>query len=80
MEKLEITTKRSLREKLLTYLSHLAQEQGSSTVQSPMGRVDLADFLGADRSALTRELNRMQDSRLITFDKNTYTILTVENP
>lgn len=74
MEILEIATKRSLREKVLTYLSQLAQEQGSVTVTSPMGRVDLADFLGVDRSALTRELNWMQDAGLICFDKNTYTL------
>ena len=78
METLEITTKRSLREKVLTYLSQLAQEQGSVTVTSPLGRVDLADFLGADRSALTRELNRMRELDLIRFDKNTYTLMDVD--
>ena len=77
VEKLEVTTKHSLREKVLTYLSQLAQEQGTATVTSPLGRVDLADFLGADRSALTRELNRMRDAGLIVFDKNTYTLMDV---
>ena len=80
VEKLEVTTKRSLREKILTYLSQLAQEQGSATVISHMGRVDLADFLGVDRSALTRELNRMQGAGLIAFDKNTYTLMAVGLP
>lgn len=75
MENLEITTKRSLREKVLAYLSNLAQEQGGVAVTSPLGRVDLADFLGVDRSALTRELGRMRDDGLIEFEKNTYTIL-----
>ena len=78
MESLEITTKHSLREKMLTYLSQLAQEQGSTTVTAPLGRVDLADFLGADRSSLTRELNRMQDDGLINFDKNTFTLLNAQ--
>ena len=78
IEKLEITTKHSLREKILTYLSQLAQEQTSATVISPLGRIDLADFLGADRSSLTRELNRMKADGLITYDKNIYTLLDVE--
>lgn len=78
VEKLEVTTKHSLREKMLTYLSQLAQEQGSTTVTSPLGRIDLAGLLGADRSALTREINRMRDAGLITFDKNTYTLLDVD--
>lgn len=77
VEKLEVTTKHSLREKMLTYLSQLAQEQGSATVTSHLGRVDLADFLGVDRSALTRELNRMRDDGLLRFDKNSYTLLGV---
>ena len=80
VEKLEVLTKRSLREKMLAYLSLLAQELGSATVTSAMGRVDLADFLGVDRSALTRELNRMRDAGLIVFDKNTYTLMNVDLP
>ena len=78
MESLEITTKHSLREKMLAYLSQLAQEQGSTIVTAPLGRVDLADFLGADRSSLTRELNRMQGDGLINFDKNTFTLLNAQ--
>lgn len=74
MENLEITTKHSLREKILAYLSQLALEQGSTTVTSSLGRIDLADFLGADRSSLTRELNRMRNDGLISFDKNIYSL------
>ncbi|MDL2318460.1 Crp/Fnr family transcriptional regulator [Eubacteriales bacterium OttesenSCG-928-A19] len=74
LERLEVATKHTLREKVLTYLSQLAQEQASRTVTSPLGRVDLADYLGVDRSALTRELNRMRDDDLIDFVKNTYTL------
>lgn len=74
LERLEVATKHTLREKMLTYLSQLAQEQASTTVTSPLGRVDLADYLGVDRSALTRELNRMRDDHLIDFVKNTYAL------
>lgn len=75
LERLEVATKHTLREKMLTYLSQLSQEQSSATVTSPLGRVDLADYLGVDRSALTRELNRMRDDGLIAFTKNTYTLI-----
>lgn len=80
IEKLEVTTKHSLREKVLAYLSQLAQEQGSAKVTSPLGRGDLADFLGVDRSALTRELNRMRDAGLLDFDRTTYTLRGVNLP
>ena len=72
LEQLEITTKHSLREKILAYLTQLAQKQNTAT--SPLGRVDLADFLGADRRTLTRELKRMQKVNLIQFSKSTYTL------
>lgn len=75
VQKLEVTTKHSLREKILTYLSQLAQAQDSRTVTAPLGRTDLADFLGADRSALTRELNRMREDGLLVYEKNRYTLL-----
>lgn len=75
LERIEVATKHSLREKVLTYLSQLAQQQASKTVISPLGRIDLADYLGVDRSALTRELNRMSTDGLLTFSKNTYTLL-----
>lgn len=78
LEKLEVTTKHSLREKILTYLSQLAQEQNSGAVTSPLGRVELADFFGADRSSLTRELNKMQDEGLISFNRNTYKLLNYD--
>ena len=80
MEKLEITTRHSLREKVLTYLSQLAQQQGTSTVTASLGRVELADFLGVHRSALTRELNTMQKEGLIQFTRNTYTLNNLEPP
>lgn len=72
VRQLEVSTKRSLREKMLAYLSQLAQEQGTSTVVSSLGRLHLADYLGVDRSALTRELNAMCRDGLIEYEKNTY--------
>ncbi|MDL2300588.1 Crp/Fnr family transcriptional regulator [Clostridiaceae bacterium OttesenSCG-928-D20] len=74
LEKLVVTTKHSLREKILTYLSQLAEKQGGLTVTSPLGRADMADFFGADRSALSRELKRMKDEGLIDFEKNTFSL------
>lgn len=80
VEKLEVTTKHSLREKVLTYLSQLAQAQQSAMVIAPLGRMDLAGFLGVDRSALTRELNRMQEDGLLEYDRNTYRLLGTRLP
>ena len=61
--------------KLLTYLSIQAQLQKSRYVQLPLGRVELAEYLCVDRSALTRELVKMKEAGLIEYDKNCFRIL-----
>lgn len=42
---------------------------GSRKFTSSMGRLELADYLCVDRSALTRELGRMQEEGLIVVNK-----------
>ena len=75
MEKIEITSKKTLREKILTYLSLQAQVHRKNYFEIPLGRLELADYLCADRSALTRELNSMKKEGIIDFDKNTFHLL-----
>jgi CRP-like cAMP-binding protein len=71
----EVISKRSIREKILAYLSIQAQQQGSRYLDLPLGRVELAEYLCVDRSALTRELVRMKEDGLIDFDRNCFRIL-----
>ena len=72
MAKLEVLSRKTLRDKILTYLSLQAQHHKSNYFQIPMGRTELADYLCANRSALTRELSNMKADGLIDFDKNTF--------
>ncbi len=72
LEKNDVLCKKSLRAKILTYLEQEAHQQGSREVQLPFNRTDLANYLDADRSALTRELARMRDDGLLTFEKNVF--------
>ena len=75
MRKVEVVSKRSIREKLLAYLSIQAQVQKSRYFEIPLGRVELADYLCVDRSALTRELAKMKEDGLIDYDRNCFRIL-----
>ncbi len=75
MRKVEVVSKRTIREKLLTYLSIQAQQQNSRYFEIPLGRVELAEYLCVDRSALTRELAKMKEDGLIDYDKNCFRIL-----
>ena len=75
MRKVEVVSKKNLREKILAYLSLQAQLHQSRYFEIPLGRVELADYLCADRSALTRELANMKAAGLIDYDKNMFRIL-----
>lgn len=74
MEKIEVVSKKTLREKILSYLSQEAQRQESKYFEIPLGRIELADYLCTDRSALTRELGKMRQEGLIDYDKNLFRI------
>lgn len=72
MRKVEVVSKRTIREKLLAYLSIQAQVQGSRYFEIPLGRVELAEYLCVDRSALTRELAKMKAEGLLDYDRNCF--------
>lgn len=75
MRKIEVVSKKTLREKILAYLSIQSQTQGASRFEIPLGRVEWAEYLCADRSALTRELAKMKDEGLIDYQRNSFEIL-----
>ena len=75
MRKIEVVSKKTLREKILSYLSIQSQTQGSSRFEVPLGRVEWAEYLCADRSALTRELSKMKDEGIIDYQRNWFEIL-----
>ena len=52
-----------------------AQKQDSRYITLPLGRTELANYIGANRSALTRELTAMREDGLIDYEKNTFRIL-----
>jgi len=76
--KIDYLTIKSLRGRIAAYLLSLASEQAWETVRVPFDRNGLADYLGADRSALSRELGRMRDEGLVAYHKNEFHILERE--
>ncbi|BAK45989.1 MAG: Crp/Fnr family transcriptional regulator [Lachnospiraceae bacterium] len=72
MEKIEITSKPTLREKILAFLSLQAQKQESKYITLPLSRVEMANYLSTNRSSMTRELAAMRDEGILDFDKNTF--------
>jgi len=74
--RIEVISKRTIREKLHIYLETLSIENYSNKVTLPFSLTDLADFLSVNRSAMMRELKALEDDRIIQkVGKNTYRLL-----
>ena len=74
-EKIEITSKSSLREKILAYLSIEARRNGSTRFTVPLNRTEMADYLCTNRSALSRELSKMKKDGIIDYENKSFHIL-----
>ena len=74
-QKLEITSRRTTREKLLAYLSAQARDAGSDSFVIPFDRQGLADYLGVDRSALSAEIGKLRREGVIESDRSAFTLL-----
>lgn len=72
MTKLGLLASRSTREKIASYLRGCAATYNSTTFEITRSRQELADYLYVDRSALSRELSRMEKEGLISFDRNRF--------
>ena len=70
------TSSKSLRGRILSYLHTISIEQDSREFDIPFDRQQLADYLNVDRTALSKELGRMQKEGLIRFRKNHFSIQT----
>ncbi|NLT16731.1 MAG: Crp/Fnr family transcriptional regulator [Clostridiales bacterium] len=73
-EKLDILGMKTTREKISAFLMYHSRLQGKTTVAVPYDRNTMADYLGVNRSALSRELGKMRDEGLIDFHKNIFTL------
>ena len=74
-EKMDHITKRTTREKVLSYLSAQSKHAGSTRFDIPFDRQQLADYLSVDRSALSSCLGALKREGIIDFQKNHFQIL-----
>lgn len=69
------TSAKSIRGRLLSYLSHQAIRNGSREFDIPFSRQQLADYLSVDRSALSNELSKMQKDGLLKANRSHFILL-----
>lgn len=73
----DILSQKSLRSKIILYLEYMSNMQKSEKINIPYSRDKMAEFISADRSALSRELNRLAKEKMIELDGNKINIIDI---
>ena len=76
--RMQYTSPKTIRGRLMSYFSECAKRAGSATFTLTFRRQQLADYLSVDRSALCTELSKMQRDGLIQYNRNQIHICTDE--
>lgn len=75
-QRIQHTSSKSIRGRLMSYFSECAKRSGSNSFFIPYNRQQLADYLNVDRSTMCNELSKMQREGVIEYEKN-YILLKV---
>ena len=73
-ERVDVLSRRSIREKLLCYFRQVADKEGQEQFTLPFSLSTLADYIATDRSAMMRELKRLREEGVITSEGRTITL------
>ncbi len=73
--KLEILSKRSIRDKLISYFKSEQMKINKKSIFLKITYTDLADYLSVDRSAMMRELKKMKEEKIIKVIDKKITVL-----
>ena len=73
-ERVDVLSRRSIREKLLCCFRHLASREGGDSFTLPFSLSMLADYIATDRSAMMRELKRLREEGVICSDGRRFTL------
>jgi len=73
--RIEILSKRSIREKLLSYFNILSNKSFTKNITIPFSLTSLADYLSVDRSAMMREIKNLIDEGFISKSGNRIKLL-----
>ena len=76
--KVRYLSERSLRGRIALFLLDAARDQGGLTFTLPMTREAMASLLGVNRSALSRELSRMEKDGLVAVYRGSFRLLSRE--
>lgn len=72
--RVDVLSRRSIREKLLCYFRQLAEKTGNNSFTLPFSLSTLADYIATDRSAMMRELKRLREEGVVRSDGRQFTL------
>ncbi len=72
IQKNAFVSRRTTREKLLSYLSEQARQAGSPAFTIPFDRQQLADYLGVERSAMSAELGKLRREGILECRRSSF--------
>lgn len=75
MYKIDVLSKRTLRDRILTYLSLIGERSGGKTFQIGMNQEQFAQYLCVNRSVLSNELNKLRKAGIIDYRGGRFTLL-----
>ena len=75
-ERVDVLSRRSIREKLLCYFRQLAEKGDGQNFLLPFSLSTLADYIATDRSAMMRELKKLKEEEIIVSDGRKFTLLS----
>lgn len=78
-DKVTHISKRTTREKLLSYLSAESLRQGALSFDIPFDRQQLADYLCIDRAAMSTEISKLQKEGYIKTNRNHFELTVCNN-
>ena len=73
-ERVDVLSRRSIREKLLCYFRQQSEKEGTDTFTLPFSLSTLADYIATDRSAMMRELKRLREEGTVSSDGRRFTL------
>lgn len=74
-ERIEILTKKTIRDKLLEYFKIVSEKNGSKIIYLTLTQAELAAYLAVDRSAMSRELKYLKEEGFIKLENKKITLL-----
>ena len=76
-ERIDITSRRTTREKLLAYLTAYARREGRESFEIPFDRQELADYLEVERSGLSSEIGKLRREGVLESHRKHFRLISL---